>query len=111
MTAHGWAAAEAAPPGVGRTMDWNIKRWLKHEFTGRRALRKVLPSESMQRLTQATAASEKRHGAQLRLAVECALHFDLLEYGIAQARRGWAKASDIVNTRNVNEMLKLLKRG
>lgn len=36
-------------------------------------------------------------------------HFSYLEYGIAQARRGWAKKSDIINTQNWQEMLKLLK--
>lgn len=36
-------------------------------------------------------------------------HFKYLEIGIAQARRGWAEKKDIVNTRPLNEMLKLLK--
>jgi DNA polymerase (family 10) len=35
------------------------------------------------------------------------LHY--LELGIAQARRGWATAKDIVNTRKVGEFLKMLK--
>ncbi|MBI4160724.1 MAG: DNA polymerase/3'-5' exonuclease PolX [Candidatus Yanofskybacteria bacterium] len=36
-------------------------------------------------------------------------HFQYLEYGIAQARRGWATKVDIINTRSWVEMLKLLK--
>ncbi len=36
-------------------------------------------------------------------------HFRFLELGIAQARRGWATAKDIVNTRGVDEFTKLLK--
>lgn len=36
-------------------------------------------------------------------------HLKYLEYGIAQARRGWAKKNDIINTLPVNEMLKILK--
>ena len=36
-------------------------------------------------------------------------HFQYLEYGIAQARRGWATKSDIINTRSWEDMLKLLK--
>jgi len=36
-------------------------------------------------------------------------HFKLLEYGAAQARRGWATKEDIINTRSAEEMLKLLK--
>jgi len=37
------------------------------------------------------------------------LHIKYLEYGIAQARRGWAEAKDVVNTRTCDKMLKLLK--
>lgn len=36
-------------------------------------------------------------------------HIGYLEYGIAQARRGWAKKSDIINTRPLSRMRKLLK--
>lgn len=37
-------------------------------------------------------------------------HLDFLEYGIAQARRGWAEKSDVANTRPVEAFLKLLKK-
>jgi len=36
-------------------------------------------------------------------------HFSFLVFGIGQARRGWAKQSDIINTLPVNEMLRNLK--
>jgi len=36
-------------------------------------------------------------------------HFKYLELGIAQARRGWAKKSDIINTKPLKEFLKCLK--
>lgn len=32
-----------------------------------------------------------------------------IEFGIAQARRGWAEAKDVVNTRKLNDFLKMLK--
>ncbi|MBI2462884.1 MAG: DNA polymerase/3'-5' exonuclease PolX [Candidatus Spechtbacteria bacterium] len=38
-------------------------------------------------------------------------HLPYVEYGIAQARRGWAEASDIINTRPMKEMLAMLKDG
>jgi DNA polymerase (family 10) len=38
-----------------------------------------------------------------------AAHYDFLEYGIAQARRGWAERKDIVNAWPVEKMLKFLK--
>ena len=37
------------------------------------------------------------------------MHLHYLELGVAQARRGWAKPSDIVNTQNVEDFLKALK--
>jgi len=36
-------------------------------------------------------------------------HFNVLEYGIGQARRGWAEKKDIVNAHDWKEMLKMLK--
>jgi len=36
-------------------------------------------------------------------------HFQYLEFGIAQARRGWATKADVINTYPLEEMLKLLK--
>ncbi len=38
-----------------------------------------------------------------------AFHFDWLEYGIAQARRGWCERKDIINAWPVEKMLKMLK--
>ena len=36
-------------------------------------------------------------------------HIAYLEYGIAQARRGWATKGDIINTQPLEKMLQLLK--
>ena len=36
-------------------------------------------------------------------------HFEWLEYGIAQARRGWAEKKDIINVWPLEKMLKMLK--
>ena len=37
-------------------------------------------------------------------------HFEVLRYGIGQAKRGWAKKQDIVNTGDVAECLASLKK-
>jgi len=37
-------------------------------------------------------------------------HFAYLEYGIAQARRGWAEKKDVINTRSLEGMLGCLKK-
>ena len=39
-----------------------------------------------------------------------ASHFDYLAYGIGQARRGWVEAKNVINTRPLRDMLKLLRR-
>jgi len=36
-------------------------------------------------------------------------HMDLMECGVSQARRGWAEKSDIINTLQVEELLKYFK--
>lgn len=36
-------------------------------------------------------------------------HFKMLEFGISQARRGWAEKKDVVNTRPWNELKEFLK--
>ncbi|MDP2638870.1 MAG: DNA polymerase/3'-5' exonuclease PolX [Candidatus Azambacteria bacterium] len=55
----------------------------------------------------------KTISAKVKLAIDTDAHskhsFQYLKFGIAQARRGWATKSDIINTRPWREMLKLLK--
>lgn len=36
-------------------------------------------------------------------------HLNLMQYGVAQARRGWATKNDIVNTQSVEDLLKSFK--
>jgi DNA polymerase (family 10) len=38
-------------------------------------------------------------------------HMDLMEYGVAVARRGWATKNDIMNTMSYNQFMKALKGG
>jgi DNA polymerase (family X) len=38
-------------------------------------------------------------------------NFEYMEYGIAQARRGWLEKDDVLNTRSLPELKKLLRRG
>ncbi len=58
-------------------MNWNIKRWLRHEFTSRRTVHRALPAAALERLTRAIAESEKKHGGEIRLAVEAKVHAHL----------------------------------
>jgi len=50
-------------------------------------------------------------GAKLGISSDAhsTVHLNYLELGIAQARRGWATAKDVVNTRSVDAFRKLLK--
>lgn len=36
--------------------------------------------------------------------------YDSIRYGIGQARRGWLEAEDVINTRNIDELKKILKK-
>ena len=36
-------------------------------------------------------------------------HIRFLEFGVAQARRGWAEKKDVINARPLGEFLKCLK--
>ncbi|KKS23905.1 MAG: PHP domain protein [Microgenomates group bacterium GW2011_GWC1_41_8] len=55
----------------------------------------------------------KAVAAGVNLSIDTDAHsknsFHYLEFGVAQARRGWASAKDIINTRPWRDMLKLLK--
>ena len=55
----------------------------------------------------------KAVGMGIKLSIDsdahAPMHFQYLEYGIGQARRGWAKKSDVINTRPWREMLNQLK--
>ncbi len=52
-------------------------------------------------------------GAGVKIAIDSdahsVYHFKFLEYGIGQARRGWAEKKDVVNAHRWPEMLKMLK--
>lgn len=49
----------------------------------------------------------------VKMAIDSDAHapksFNFLEFGVAQARRGWAKKSDIINAWPVEKLLKMLK--
>ncbi|MFW6130429.1 MAG: DNA polymerase/3'-5' exonuclease PolX [Atribacterota bacterium] len=58
------------------------------------------------------ARMAKEHGVKLSIDSDAhsITHLYYLEFGIAQARRGWITKKDVVNTRSVKQFLKLLKR-
>ena len=51
--------------------------------------------------------------AGVKMSIDSDAHainqMEVLEYGIAQARRGWAEKKDIINAHSLEKMLKLLK--
>lgn len=54
-----------------------------------------------------------RHGVKMAIDSDAhdKSHFSVLEYGIAQARRGWARPKDIINAWGADTMLSMLKHG
>lgn len=76
-------------------MAWNFRRWLRHERTGARAVRRVLPAEALARLGDVVAQCEKRHRGEIRLAVEAALDLPLFRDGIPARERALSVFSDL----------------
>lgn len=50
----------------------------------------------------------------IKLAISTDSHsiagYDYISYGIGQAKRGWIEADDVINTKNINELKKILKK-
>jgi uncharacterized membrane protein len=70
-------------------MDW--KRLLRHMFTDHQAVGRALPPAAMQAIEKSIGEEERRHGGQLRVAVEAALPLSDLVRGIGSRERaiGW----------------------
>jgi DNA polymerase (family X) len=59
------------------------------------------------------ARMAKENGVKISISTDAHSvgNFEYMEYGIAQARRGWLEKDDVLNTRSWPELKKLLKRG
>jgi uncharacterized membrane protein len=66
-------------------MNW--KRLLRHLSTGHRALRRAFPRAAMRAIEKAIGEEERRHGGQLRFAVEASLPLGELLRGIRSRER------------------------
>ncbi len=53
----------------------NIQHIIKHLFTSGRAARRLFPDTALQAIQATIAAGEKRHNAEVRIAIEAALPF------------------------------------
>lgn len=58
--------------------------------------------------------SRKAKEMGVKLAILTDAHsttqFDFMRYGIGQARRGWIEKNNVINTKNINELTKTLKK-
>ncbi len=63
-------------------------------------------------LNDVHAKMAKEYGVKMAIDTDSHNIFSLhyMEYGINQARRGWCEKEDIINTRSLKELKKLLKR-
>src|SRR5207245_9543162 len=79
-------SAVAAPPEAGEAMTaW--KRWFRHLFTDHWAVKRAFPDPVLRAIEKAIAAEERRHGGQLRFAVEASLPLGELLRGIRSRER------------------------
>ncbi len=63
-------------------------------------------------LTDVHAQAAKSMGVKLAISTDAhaAAELDLMRFGVDQARRGWLEPGDIINTRPLAELKKLIKR-
>jgi len=76
----------AAPPEAGEAMTiW--KRWFWHLFTDHWAVKRAFPGPVLRAIEKAIGEEERRHGGQLRFAVEASLPLGGLLRGIRSRER------------------------
>ncbi|MFZ3042578.1 MAG: PHP domain-containing protein [Thiobacillus sp.] len=67
-----------------------------------------------ERLDLNDAHCKRAHELGIKLAISTDAHstsdLEFMRYGIGQARRGWLRADDVLNTRSLNALKKLLRR-
>ena len=70
-------------------MNW--KRLVRHLFTDHRSVARAFPPEAMKAIERAIGEEERRHGGQLRVAVEASLPVSDLVHGVGSRERaiGW----------------------
>jgi len=70
-------------------MNW--KRFVRHLFTDHQSVARAFPAESMKAIEKAIGEEERRHGGQLRVAVEASLPISDLVHGVGSRARaiGW----------------------
>ena len=63
-------------------------------------------------LTDSGCVLAKELGVKVAISTDAhgAGNLVFMRFGIGQARRGWLEAKDVINTRPLEELLKLLKR-
>ena len=68
-----------------------LKRLLRHLFTDHQSVARAFPPEAMQAIEKAIGEEEKRHGGQVRVAVEASLPLAELMHGVGSRERaiGW----------------------
>ncbi len=64
-----------------------LGRIWRHRWIDERRLRREVPPEFLQRLTQRVAASERRHSGQIRICIEAALPLSYLRRGATARER------------------------
>ena len=67
-----------------------FKRLLRHLLTDHQSVSRALPPEAMKAIEKAIGEEEKRHGGQLRVAIEAALPLSDLARGVGSRERAIA---------------------
>src|SRR5712692_5206946 len=86
-------SAVVAPPEAGEAMTtW--KRWFRHLFTDHWAVKRAFPSPVLRAIEKAIGEEERRHGGQLRFAVEASLPLGKLLRGVQSRGRAVERSEE-----------------
>jgi DNA polymerase (family 10) len=94
----------------GVEIDWDIlfdfcvreNKWLEIDaWPNRLDLPDTLVRQAIDNKVKIVINSDSHHHS----------HLEFIKYGVFQARRGWAKSTDVINCSNINAMTRLLKGG
>lgn len=108
MEASAAGAGTSAVAGLqGGGEEVNLERLMRHLFTDHVSVRRAFPPKTLRAIEKAIGEEERRHGGQLRFAVEASIPFVDLIRGIPSRRRAieWFGRLGVWDTRHNSGVL------
>ncbi len=88
-------ASAAAAPRVGGDVKRGLARIWAHLVCDARSVRRSFPDPVLERIEQAVGDGERRHGAEVRIAIEAGMHWLRVLRGVSPRERAIEVFSDL----------------